>query len=163
MVHVCWLHRVRIIVFYVCFFFYFAIGKRQRWHGCGLARPLHSTTERAHSSEERSRVRLAGGTCARFGHSWIPVRAAWRKRPSEHVPLPSPHETPASLSCFIQCRRRGCSLQIYCVVDGTPASIVRALRVQIVDRDFENLELNINNLIRLNSQIILLTVDPFIR
>ena len=90
-------------------------------------------------------------------------RAAWRKHPSEHATLPSPHETPASLSCFIQCRRRGCSLQIYCVVDGTPASIVRALRVQIVDRDFENLDLNINNLIRLNSQIILLTVDPFIR
>ena len=128
MVHVCWLHRVRIIVFYVCFFFYFAIGKRQRWHGCGLARPLHSMTERAHSSGERSRARRTGGTCARFGHSWIPARAAWRKCPSEHAPLPSPHETPASLSCFIQCCRRGCYLQIYSVVDGT-ASVVLALRL----------------------------------
>jgi hypothetical protein len=62
-----------------------------------------------------------------FGHSWIPMRAAWRKHSSEHAPLPSPHETPASLSCFIQCRRRGCSLQIYSIVDGTPASVVRAL------------------------------------
>jgi hypothetical protein len=37
------------------------------------------------------------------------------------------------------------------------------IRIRIVDRDFGNLDLNRNNLICLNSQIILLTVDPFIR
>jgi hypothetical protein len=129
MVHVCWPHRVRIIVFYVCFFFYFSIGKR---HGdMGVALLIHYTARQSeHNAAEKEVARRAGGTCARFGHSWIPARAAWRKCPSEHVPLPSPHETPASLSCFIQYRRRGCSLQIYSVVDGTPASVVRALRNQ---------------------------------
>jgi hypothetical protein len=41
--------------------------------------------------------------------------------------LPSPHERTASLSCFIQCRWRGCFLQIYISTDSTPASVVRAL------------------------------------
>jgi hypothetical protein len=87
----------------------------------GVALLIHYTARQSeHNAAEKEVARRAGGTCARFGHSWIPARAAWRKCPSEHVPLPSPHETPASLSCFIQYRRRA-------VVDGTPASVVRAL------------------------------------
>ena len=51
---------------------------------------------------------------------------------SEHAPLPSSHEPSshertAFLSCFIQCHRRECFLQIYISIDGTPASVVRAL------------------------------------
>jgi hypothetical protein len=91
--------------------------------GAAVANRQGSGEEVARAEQEELTPSLAAGRSPRaLPRDDIPYNGASAiALASEHAPLPSPHERTASLSRFIQCRRRGCFLQIYISTNGTPA------------------------------------------